>query len=169
MKDLCNRSNWCNWSQTKVDGVSSDLTVSSLGWAVTRDVSSLTALVASFASSVERSTIRSSAVSGDMTELATGVAFHCLGLAISGKVIWPTALVAGCRARSTSKATTRSKSTTESTTRGTNTTASTWNRAWASWAWACASQMSWEAAVVASATGSSPTETKSWAVSLNVA
>lgn len=44
-------------------------------------MTSLTALVASLASSVERTTIRSSAIPGDMTELAASVALHGLSLA----------------------------------------------------------------------------------------
>lgn len=67
-------------------------------------MSSLTALVAGLASGVERATVGSSAVSGDVTELAAGVALHSLSLAVTSKVVGTTALVASGRARTTGKA-----------------------------------------------------------------
>jgi hypothetical protein len=61
-------------------------------------VASLTALVASLASSAEGTSVGSRAVPRDVTELAAGVALHSLGLAIPGEVVGSTALVASCRA-----------------------------------------------------------------------
>lgn len=62
-KDLCN---WCDrchdGSNTKISNITREVTIGSLLWAVTGDVTSLTALVASLASSVQRSTRGSSAV-----------------------------------------------------------------------------------------------------------
>lgn len=54
-----------------------------------------TALVASLASRVQRSTVGRRAVSGDVTKLSTGVALHCLRLAVTGEVVRPAAFVAG--------------------------------------------------------------------------
>jgi len=137
LQDLCYRSNWCNyWSNTAEISFTRKVTVGSLLWAVTRDVTSFTALVASLASSVERSTVRSGAVAGDMPELAACIAFHSLGLTVPGKVIWSSTLIASSRTGSTSKTTTGSESTTISTTRSTNATTSTWDGTCASWAWA---------------------------------
>lgn len=44
-------------------------------------MASLTALVAGLASSVERTTVRGSAISGDVAELAASIALHGLCLA----------------------------------------------------------------------------------------
>lgn len=73
--------------------------------AIARDVSSLAALVACLASSVEGTAVGSGAVSGNVTELAAGVALHSLSLAITGKVVGATALVASGRARATGETT----------------------------------------------------------------
>jgi len=91
LKDLCYRSDWCNyWSNTaEINSLTRKVTVGSFLWAVARDVTSFTALVASFASSVKRSTVRSCAIAGDMTELAACIAFHGLGLTVPSKVIGP--------------------------------------------------------------------------------
>ncbi len=75
--------------------------------AVARDVAGLTALVAGLAGSVEGTAVGGGAVAGDVTELAAGVALHGLSLAIAGKVVGATALVAGSRARAAGEATTR--------------------------------------------------------------
>lgn len=74
--------------------------------AVTRDVTGLAALVASLASSVKRAAVGSSAVPGDVAELATGVALHGLGLAVTGKVVGATALVASSGTGAASETTT---------------------------------------------------------------
>jgi hypothetical protein len=73
--------------------------------AVARDVSGLTALVAGLSSGVKRAAVGSGAVSGDVAELAAGIALHSLSLAITGKVVGTTALVASGRARATSETT----------------------------------------------------------------
>lgn len=74
--------------------------------AVARDVAGLAALVAGLAGSVEGTAVGSSAIAGDVTELAAGVALHGLSLAVAGKVVRATALVAGSGASTASKATT---------------------------------------------------------------
>jgi len=43
-------------------------------------MTSFTALVAGLASSVERTTVRGSAISGDVTELAASITLHSLSL-----------------------------------------------------------------------------------------
>lgn len=69
-------------------------------------MSSLTALVAGLAGSVERAAVGSGAVPGDVAELAAGVALHSLSLAIAGKVVGTAALVASSGTGTTSKSTT---------------------------------------------------------------
>lgn len=70
-------------------------------------MTSLAASVAGLASSVERTAVRGGAVAGDVTELAAGIALHSLSLAIAGKVVGTTALVAGSRTGTASETTTR--------------------------------------------------------------
>lgn len=188
-------------AETEVKGFITNITIG-LGRAVSRDtmqvsfctsisldgfdlLSSLATLVAGLASSVQRTTVRSSAIPRDVSELAASIAFHCLSLAVSCKVVGTTALVAGSWTRATCKSTTRSESATESTTRRSANTTATWNRTWTSWAGAGAlknpsaifqcnvslktySQVSWLTTVVASTAGSSTTKTKGWAVGLDV-
>ena len=107
-------------------------------------MANFTASVAGLASfAVQRSSVWRSAVAGDVSEFATGVAFHCLCLAIASVVVWSTTLVAGGSARDTAEASTASESwaTTVTTTRSTGAaTDTTWNAAstWASWASAVA-------------------------------
>jgi hypothetical protein len=69
-------------------------------------VTSLTALIASLASSVQGAAVGGSAIPGDVTELATSIALHGLSLAITGKVVGATTLVASSRARAVGKAST---------------------------------------------------------------
>ena len=66
--------------------------------AIARYVSWLTAAVAHPARRVHRASVRGSAVAGDVAELATGVAFHGLRLAVAGEVVGASALVARRRA-----------------------------------------------------------------------
>jgi len=167
-RGLCDRSNWCDWGNTKIDSITREVTVGSLLWAVTGNMAGFSALVASLASNVERSSVWCTAIPRDVTELPTSIALHGLSLTVTSKMVWSTALVASSRTGSTSKSTTGGKSASISTTRSTNTTARTRNTAWASWAWARTSQMSGLTTVVATAAGSSSTQTQSWAVSLNV-
>jgi hypothetical protein len=131
--------------------------------AVTRDVSSLTALVASLASSVERTAVRSSAVPRDVTELAAGIALHGLSLAITSKVVGTTTLVASGRARTTSETTTAVATGEATTTHGSTTAHSRTNRVGAG-----ASKVTGLATVVAAAAGASATQAEGRAVSLDV-
>lgn len=108
------------------------------------DVANLTASIAGLASfAVQRAAIWCGAVAGDVSKLATGIAFHCLGLAIAGVMVWSAAFVASCSARDTTEATTtpESRCTTKSATGTTCATTDTaWNSAdtWNSWASAVA-------------------------------
>jgi len=149
-RKLCDRSHGCNRGNTKIDGITREVPVGSLLRAVTGagklalfldfarrmslHVTRFSTLVASLASNIERSSVWRAAVPGDVTKFATSIALHRLGLAIAGKMVGSSALVASSRTGSASKSTTRSKSATKSTTRGTNTTASTGNTTWTSWA-----------------------------------
>lgn len=121
-------------------------------------MTSFTTLVASLASSVERTTVGSSAVSGDVTELAASVALHSLSLTcktelamlqlsassnkhtIARKMVRSAALVASSRAGSTSKSTTWNETSSISTTDSTCATDSTCKQSWAGWRWARALQ-----------------------------
>lgn len=59
----------------------------SRGAPVHSHMASLATLVASLASSVERTTVRGSAISGDVTELAASVALHSLSLAYIDRLV----------------------------------------------------------------------------------
>jgi hypothetical protein len=67
------------------------------------DMASLATAVASLASSVERTSIRSSALARDMSELAACVTLHGLCLAVASEVVGTTTLVASSRTRTTSE------------------------------------------------------------------
>ena len=99
-----------------------DLPIGVLLRAVARNVTSLTTLVARLASGVQGATVRSSAVTGNVTKLATGVTFHGLSLAISGKMVGATTLVACSRARASSEASATEAASESTTTHGTTTT-----------------------------------------------
>jgi hypothetical protein len=133
--------------------------------AVAGDVSSLTALVAGLSSGVERATVGSSAVSGDVTELAAGVALHSLSLAVTSKVVGTTALVASGRARTTSKPTS-AVATGEATTAHGSTTA---HGARANGVRASASKVTGLATVIATTAGTSTAQAEGRAVGLDVA
>jgi hypothetical protein len=133
--------------------------------AIARDVSSLAALVACLAGSVEGTAVGSGAVSGDVTELAAGVALHSLSLAITGKVVGATALVASGRARATGE-TTSAVATGEAAATHRSTTA---HRTRANGVGAGASKMTRLATVVTTAAGTSTAQAEGRAVSLNVA
>lgn len=64
----------------------------------------LGALVADLAGGAEGTAVGGSAVTGDVAQLAAGVALHGLGLAVTGKVVGATTLVAGRGAGETAKA-----------------------------------------------------------------
>lgn len=104
------------------------------------DVANLAASVAGLASfAVQWAAVWCSAVARDVAEFAAGVAFHCLGLAITRVMVWTTTLVASGSAWDTTKAATTAKSgsATISATRTTSTaTDAAWNSAstWTGWA-----------------------------------
>lgn len=99
-----------------------------VGRAVAGDVAGLGALVADLTGGAERATVRGGAIARDVAQLATGVALHGLGLAVTSEVVWAAALVAGGSARVAAKAAAEALVATA----GTSTTASTrssWVRA----------------------------------------
>lgn len=132
-------------------------------WAVAGDVTSLTAPVASLASSVERATVGGGAIARDVTKLAASIALHGLSLAITSEVVGTTALVASGRARATREAT-AAVATSESTTAHRSTAAHGTNGVGAS-----TSKMTGLAAVVAASAGASAAQAKGRAVGLDVA
>ena len=99
-----NRSNRCGGDAVDIDIVL-NFSVGVLLRAVSGDVTGLAALVAGLAGSVQGATIGGGAVARDVAELAAGIALHGLSLAVAGKVVGTTALVAGSRARATEAAT----------------------------------------------------------------
>lgn len=68
-------------------------------------MASLAATVAGLAGSVERTAVGGGAVARDVAKLAASVALHGLSLAIAGKVVRATALVASGRTRAASETT----------------------------------------------------------------
>jgi hypothetical protein len=151
------------------DSVDIDLGVDLAGGvllrAVAGDVASLTALVASLASRVERATVGSSAVAGDVAELAAGVALHGLSLAITSEVVGAAALVAGGRARAAGESATAAKATVAAAGNGSTATHGTG----ADRVGAGAGQMAGLAAVVASTAGTGAAQAQGRAVGLDVA
>lgn len=150
--------------------------------AVPRDVTGLAALVAGLASSVKRATVGSSAVSGDVAELAAGVALHGLSLAVTGKVVGATALVASSGTGAASETTTAVTTGEAATAHGGTTAKSRTNRVRAGalsircqymelreMAIRAYSKVTGLAAVVAAAAGASTAQAESRAVSLDVA
>lgn len=65
-----------------------------VGGAIAGDVARLSTLVADLTSRAERATVGCGTVTGDMTKLTAGIALHSLSLAVTGKVVGATALVA---------------------------------------------------------------------------
>ena len=142
--------------------------------AVAGDVASLTAAVARLAGCVEGAAVGGSAVTRDVawervssgrhrgvaahTELAASVALHGLSLAVAGKVVGASTLVAGGRARATSEATSEA---TEATARGGGAAAHGWARA-------VAGEMASHATAVAAAAGAGTAQAQSRAVSLDM-
>jgi hypothetical protein len=100
-----------------------DLAICVLLRAVAGDVTSLAALVAGLAGSVKRAAVGGGAVTGDVTQLATSVAFHGLSLAVTGEMVGATALVASGRTRATSEAAATTEAAGVSTTSHRGTTA----------------------------------------------
>jgi hypothetical protein len=95
--------------------------------AFTGDMAGLATAVASLASSVERASIGSSALARNVSKLTTSVTLHGLSLAVAGKVVRTTALVASSRARATSETTAEATTRTRGT--ATKTSSSTRSRA----------------------------------------
>jgi hypothetical protein len=127
--------------------------------AVAGDVASLTAAVARLTSRVERTAVRGSAVTGDMAELAAGVALHGLSLTIAGKVVGASTFVAGGRTRATSEA---APEATETATGSSGAAAHGRARA-------VAGEMASHTAAVAAAAGAGTAQAQSGAVGLDVA
>jgi hypothetical protein len=96
-----------------------------------------------------------------VSQLAAGIALHGLSLAVTGKVVGTTALVAGGRARTASEASPSEAS--ETTTGRGNSTSHTSTRVGA-----VAGQMAGVTAAVASSAGTSSAQAESGAVSLDV-
>jgi hypothetical protein len=165
-RSLSNGSNGGNRRSldvVQVDDLLRNLASGSLLRAVAGDVASLSALVASLASRVERAAVGSSAVARDVAQLTTRVALHGLSLTVASKVVGAAALVAGGWTRTASETATAIASDEAAATHG-HATAHGANRVGAS-----ASKMAWLAAVVAATAGSGATQTKGRAVSLDMA
>lgn len=92
--------------------------------AVSADVANLTASVAGLTRCVQRTTIRCSAVSGDVSKLAASIAFHGLSLTVAREVIRSTTLVA--RRRTISSKTTAHATTIASSCGSAGSTACRW-------------------------------------------
>lgn len=141
MRSSLDLSKWCDWwnncdSGREINCLSVDISVHGFGRAVSRDVASLSALVAGFAGSVEGSSVWCSAISGDVSELATSVAFHCLSLTITSKVVWSATLVA-CSWTRTTNSKTSARWAAKATTRGEwCATTNCSHLSGSSWAWA---------------------------------
>jgi hypothetical protein len=95
-----------------------------------------------------------------LTKLAAGVALHSLGLAVTGKVVRSTALVASGRASATSETATETSSIAATRRTASSTTHSRVG--------AVAGKMASDTAAVAASAGAGSTQTQSWAVSLDV-
>lgn len=129
----------------------------SLG-AVPRNVAGFAAAVAGLAGSVEWAAVRSGAVTGNVSELATGVALHGLSLAITGEVVRSATLVASSRASAASEAAPEASITAT----GSASTAAH------SWVGAVAGKVASDTAAVAASAGTSSAQSQRRAVSLDV-
>jgi hypothetical protein len=96
-----------------------------------------------------------------LTELATGVAFHGLSLAVAGKVVRSTALVAGGRASAAGEATSEASAAAEAATGGTST-------ATHSWVGAVAGKVASETTAITASASTGSAQAQSRAVSLDV-
>jgi hypothetical protein len=99
-----------------------------------------------------------------MAELATCVALHGLGLAITREVVWPTALVASSSAGASLESSTEPSESAASWWCSTSSSRSSLH----SWVRAVAGQVTGQTARVAAAACSSSAQAKSWAVRLDV-
>ena len=95
-----------------------------------------------------------------LTKLAAGVALHSLGLAVTGKVVRSTALVASGRASATSETATETSSIAATRRTASSTTHSRVG--------AVAGKVAVQTTAVAASAGAGSTQTQSWAVSLDV-
>ena len=95
-----------------------------------------------------------------LTQFAAGVALHGLSLAVAGKVVGSTALVAGGRASASSETATETSSIAATRRTASSTTHSRVG--------AVAGKMASDTAAVAASAGAGSTQTQSWAVSLDV-
>lgn len=127
-------------------------------------MASLTALVAGLAGSVQGAAVRSSAIPGDVAELAASIAFHGLCLAVASEVVGATALVACSGTRAVGEASTTIAADETATAHG-----STAAHTRIAGVGASTSQVAGLAAVVASATGGSAAQAESRAVGLDMA
>lgn len=165
---LCHRGDGSHRSGSSGNTANIDLgghlAVGILLRAVAGDVTSLAALVAALAGSVERTAVGGRAVARNVTKLAAGIALHGLSLAITSVVIGTTALVASGRARSACEPTASGESAGESA-------AAHWSAAahGANGVGASASKMTRLATVVAAAAGGVAAQAKSRTVGLDVA
>lgn len=139
---------------------------SGLGRALARDVASLAALVASLADSVEGTAVGGSAVARDVAQLSAGVALHGLCLTVTSKVVGSAALVARGRTGTTGKATATSETAAVASAGDRGTTPHVGGGVGVR---AGASQVARLTAAVAATVGTSAAQTKSRAVSLDMA
>jgi hypothetical protein len=143
-------------------------------------VAGLAATVAGLSSSVQRATVGSGAVAGDvacqsqsrhlhyavnlLTKLATSVAFHGLSLAVAGKVVRSTALVAGGRAGAASEAAPEASSSSVAATGSTSAA----THSWVGWVGAVAGKVASETAAVATSASTGSAQAQSRAIRLDV-
>lgn len=126
--------------------------------AVAGDVAGFTTAVAGLAGRVEWAAVGGGAVAGNVSQLSTGIALHSLSLAIAGKVVRTTTLVASSRASAASEAAPEASITAARSTGATT----------HSWVGAVAGKVTGNTAAVAASTGTSSTQAQSRAVSLDV-
>lgn len=130
----------------------------------------LTTLVAGLTRSVQRAAIGGGTISRDVAELAAGIAFHGLCLAIAGKVVRATALVAGSRSGATGESSTGRETSVATTGDGgsTSTHTDTDTDTDTSGVRARSGQVARLAAVIAAPVSSGAAQTESRAIGLNM-
>jgi len=136
-------------------------------WTLSADMATFTTTVAGLAGAVQWSTIWSCAVTRNVPKLTTSIALHSLSLAITGEVVWTTALVAESRTVVACEPTTEAAAVTATRS---SSSASSSARSWRSTSgWAIAREMANLAARIAASTAlGTAAQSKSWAVSLDV-
>lgn len=152
--------------------MSGNLVVGSLLGAVAGNMAGLTTLVAGLTRSVQRAAIGGGTISRDVAELAAGIAFHGLCLAIAGKVVRATALVAGSRSGATGESSTGRETSVATTGDGgstsTHTDTDTDTDTDTSGVRARSGQVARLAAVIAAPVSSGAAQTESRAIGLNM-